>query len=57
MSIGLTIPVVALLVFLGLPLVLGLAPKDLVLLVLTFIKAASPWAPAGPTCCKAPCTS
>ena len=37
-SIGLTIPVVALLsVFLGLPLVLGLAPKDLVLLVLTFI--------------------
>lgn len=37
-SIGLTIPVVALLsVVLGLPLVLGLAPKDLVLLVLTFI--------------------
>jgi len=37
-SIGLTIPVVALLsVFLGLPLVLGLAPKDLVLLFLTFI--------------------
>jgi Ca2+:H+ antiporter len=37
-SIGLTIPVVALLsVLLGLPLVLGLAPKDLVLLFLTFI--------------------
>jgi Ca2+:H+ antiporter len=37
-SIGLTIPVVALLsVVLGLPLSLGLGPKDLVLLALTFV--------------------
>ncbi len=37
-SIGLTIPVVALLsVVLGLPLILGLSPKDLVLLALTFV--------------------
>jgi Ca2+:H+ antiporter len=37
-SIGLTIPVVAVLsIALGLPLTLGLSPKDLVLLVLTFL--------------------
>ena len=37
-SIGLTIPVVALLsVVLGLPLLLGLSPKDMVLLALTFV--------------------
>lgn len=37
-SIGLTIPVVALgAMLLGIPLVLGLAPKELVLLVLTFL--------------------
>jgi Ca2+:H+ antiporter len=37
-SIGLTIPVVALLsILLGLPLLLGLSPKDLVLLALTFV--------------------
>ncbi len=37
-SIGLTIPVVAVAsVWLGMPLVLGLEPKDLVLLVLTFV--------------------
>ena len=37
-SIGLTIPVVALAsIFLGVPLVLGLEPKDLVMLALTFV--------------------
>jgi Ca2+:H+ antiporter len=37
-SIGLTIPVVAVLsIALGLPLTLGLSPKDLVLLLLTFV--------------------
>jgi Ca2+/H+ antiporter len=40
-SIGLTIPAVALAsVVLGLPLVLGLAPKELVLLALTFVVGA-----------------
>ena len=39
--IGLTVPVVALASFmLGLPLVLGLEPKDMVLLVLTFLVSA-----------------
>ena len=40
-SIGLTIPAVALTsMFIGVPLVLGLDPKDLVLLLLTFVVAA-----------------
>jgi len=40
-SIGLTIPAVALAtIWLGTPLVLGLEPKDLVLLVLTFVVSA-----------------
>jgi Ca2+:H+ antiporter len=40
-SIGLTIPAVALSSsFLGIPLALGLAPKELVLLVLTFLIAS-----------------
>jgi Ca2+:H+ antiporter len=40
-SIGLTIPVVAVAsVWMGLPLVLGLEPKDLVLLMLTFVVSA-----------------
>jgi Ca2+:H+ antiporter len=40
-SIGLTIPVVAVAsVWMGVPLVLGLEPKDLVLLVLTFLVSA-----------------
>jgi len=40
-SIGLTIPVVAAAsVYMGMPLVLGLDPKDLVLLTLTFVVSA-----------------
>jgi len=40
-SIGLTIPVVSLAaIWLGIPLVLGIEPKDLVLLVLTFVVSA-----------------
>jgi Ca2+:H+ antiporter len=40
-SIGLTIPVMAMIsLMLGMPLVLGLAPKELVLVVVTFLVAS-----------------
>ena len=49
-SIGLTVPAVVLVaVLFDLPLTLGLEPKDMVLLALSFWSARSGSAPAGPT--------